>query len=116
MNKKEKLELKLPISQWYTLEDVFNLNPQFTHKITARVRHTNAIEEGKTAEIGCILGGKGRPQKVYALTPVSKLILDAAKVKGIDLIEKAEEKLINVVSMKPFKVSHVIPKAILTVI
>ena len=115
MNKNEKLELKLPTSQWYTLDDVFNSNPQFPHRITARVRHTNAIIAGKTVEIGCILGGKGRPQKVYALTPVSKLVLDAAEAKGINLVEKAREKLILVVSMKTSTVSPVTPKAILTV-
>ena len=61
---------------------------------------TNAIEMACTvAEIGAIPGGKGRPQKVFAMTPVTKETLSKAKMAGINLVDNAEEKFVKVITV-----------------
>jgi hypothetical protein len=82
----------------FTIKDLQKLNPKFVN-ITLRVRLTNAIEDEKIVEIGAVPGGKGRPQKVFSLTPVTKTVLDTATAAGINLVDNAEKKLVNVVSV-----------------
>lgn len=90
-----------PRKMHFTIDELFALNPQFNAEITLRVRITGEngeIVKGKVAEIGCIRGQQGRPQKVYALTPITKIILEKAKADGIDI--EQSEKLFNVMSVK----------------
>lgn len=95
-----KKEVKWPTTQYFTIDDLIALNTQFV-LITLRVRLTKAIEEdGKVAEIGSIPGGKGRPKKVFALTPVTKGVLDKAESNGINLVDKAREKFQYVVGVE----------------
>lgn len=86
-----------PTSPYFTIVDLQKQNKTFVN-ITLRVRLSNAIKEGEVAEIGVLTGGKGRPQKVFALTPISKTTLAKAESENIVLIENAN-KLINVVSV-----------------
>lgn len=94
--------LEFPTTTYFTIQDVVQLNPQMltasNSDITIRVRLSNAIEDGKVAEIGAVPGGKGRPQKVFAMTPVTQTTLNKAKQDGINLADGAE-KLVNVVSV-----------------
>jgi len=100
-----------PTSTFFTIEELHRLNPKFV-EITLRVRLTNAIEDGKVAEIGSTPGGKGRPQKVFSLTPVTKETLDKAEENKINLVDRAREKLVNVVSVSnPEPASVVAPAA-----
>lgn len=108
-----------PSTPYFTILELHKLNPKFVN-ITLRVRLTNAIEAGKVAEIGSVPGGKGRPQKVFALTPVSKLTFEKAKQDNINLVDNYE-KLINVVSVTtstanptPTAVSALTPSAVVT--
>lgn len=95
-----KKEVKWPTTQYFTIDDLIVLNTQFV-LITLRVRLTKAIEEdGKVAEIGSIPGGKGRPKKVFAFTPVTKDVLDKAESNGINLVDKAREKFQYVVGVE----------------
>jgi hypothetical protein len=83
---KTKQTLNLPTTAYYTLKELFAVNPQFGGiEITIRVRHTKEIEAGRVVEIGTLTGGLGRPQSVYALTPVSKMTLDKAEANNIDI-------------------------------
>jgi len=94
--------LEFPTTTYFTIRDVVQLNPQMRtvseSDITIRVRLSNAIGEGKVAEIGSVPGGKGRPQKVFSMTPVTQTTLNKAKQDGINLADGAE-KLVNVVSV-----------------
>lgn len=105
---------------YFTVEDLAKVNPQIPVVITLRTRLIKAIEkEGKAAEIGSIPGGKGRPKKIYALTPITETVLAKAEADGITLVEKAREKLVNVISVtdshfsfkpeKPVMISIVLP-------
>ena len=85
----------LPNEQGFT--DLQSLNPKFIN-ITLRVRLTNAITDGKIAEIGSIPGGKGRPLKVFAFTPITRIILDKAKAAGINPVDNVD-KLLNVITV-----------------
>jgi predicted ArsR family transcriptional regulator len=44
-----------------------------------------AVEDGTVIEIGNKMGGQGRPQKVFALTPVSRQTFSDAKGNNIML-------------------------------
>ena len=81
--------------------DLLVINPKFK-KITLRVRLANAIKEGKVSEIGTIPNpkGKGRPLKMFAMTPVTQNMLNKAKAEDITLVDNAE-KLIHVISVNP---------------
>ena len=95
---KTKNVLNIPTTPYYTIEQLFQSNTHFPAKITVRVRHTKAIESGNVAEIGNLVGGKGRPQKVFAKTPVTELLLQKAETDGINLVDNAK-MLINAVSV-----------------
>ena len=94
--------LAFPTSTFFTIQDVVKLNPQMLtasqSDITIRVRLTNAIEDGKVAEIGSVPGGKGRPQKVFALTPVTQITLNKARQDHINLVDNAE-RLVHAISV-----------------
>lgn len=83
-----------PVTAYFTIADLHKLNSKFVN-ITLRVRLANAIEDGKVAEIGFVSGGKGRPPKVYSLTPVQQTTLNKVTADGLHLIDNAE-KLVNV--------------------
>ena len=86
-----------PTAPYFTIAQLHNLNPKFVN-ITLRVRLANAIEEGKVVEIGWVPGGKGRPQKIYSLTPVQQNTLNKVKADGNALADNAE-KLVNVITV-----------------
>ena len=94
---KTKQSVVWPSTSYFTIKELYSLNLKFV-PITLRVRLTNAIEEGKIAEIGSVPGGKGRPQKVFALTPVTQIVLNKAEAASINLVDNAK-KLVNVVSV-----------------
>lgn len=96
------------IALW-SIKELHRLNPKFV-EITLRVRLAKAIESAQVAEIGCIPGEKGRPQKVFTMTPVTQLTIDRARSEQINLVDNAD-KLVQVVSVSnqplPSKVNPV---------
>ena len=96
---KTNLAVEWPKKPYFTIGELWALNPKFV-EITLRVRLTKAIEEeGKVAEIGTVPSGKGRPKKIFAYTPVTSNLLDKAESDGVNLVDKAREKFVNVVSV-----------------
>jgi hypothetical protein len=83
---------------YFSFDDLKEFNPT-TVVITLRSKLTKCILNNIVVEIGVLSGGKGRPKKIYALSPVTSTMLDKAESKGIVLVEKARERLINVVSV-----------------
>jgi hypothetical protein len=86
-----------PTAVLFTIKELHRLNPKFV-EITLRVRLSKAIEGGKVAEIGSIPGEKGRPQKVFSLTPITKLTLERARAESINLVDNAD-KLVQVMTV-----------------
>lgn len=84
-----------PTTPYFTIRELHNLNPKFVN-ITLRVRLTNAIEAGQIAEIGSVPGGKGRPQKVFAKTPVTQNVLAKARQDGISMVDNADKLVVSV--------------------
>ncbi len=84
-----------PQSPYFTIRDLFALNKDIV-EITLRVKVSKSIEEGDVAEIGCIPGGKGRPQKVYSMFPISNNTLAVAKTNGIILIDNINSLIVSV--------------------
>ena len=62
------------------------------------MRLAKKIEVGEVVEIGCIPGEKGRPQKVFSMTPVTELTLAKARAEKINLVDNAD-KLVQVMSV-----------------
>jgi len=86
-------------SVYFTIKDLFNLNPDFV-PITLRVRLKKAIDSEKTVGvIGTTNPGKGRPCLVFAMRPVLQSVLDSAKSAGIQLDDQT--KLVNVMTVAP---------------
>ena len=94
---KTNQEVSWPNTPYFTIAELHNLNPKFIN-ITLRVRLANAIETGKIVELGAQTGGKGRPQKVFAVTPITQTTLNKAKSENINLVDNAD-KLVTVASV-----------------
>lgn len=86
-----------PTATLFTIKELHRLNPKFV-EITLRVRLSKAIEIQQVVEVGSIPGEKGRPQKVFSLTPVTKLTLERARAEHINLVDNAD-KLVQYVSV-----------------
>ena len=87
-----------PTAPLFTINELHRLNPKFV-EITLRVRLSKAITEThKVSEIGSIPGDKGRPQKVFSMTPVTKATLDKARAEHINLVDNAD-KLVQFVTV-----------------
>jgi hypothetical protein len=91
---KNKKQLTLPTTQTFTLKEVFTLNPA-EKEITARVKFTKIKETGRIAELGCRSGGMGRPTKVFAFTPITKIMIAKAKSEKINLADGVETSIIG---------------------
>jgi len=87
---------------FFTIEDLHAANPNFV-EITLRSRLNSAKKENQIAEIGCIHSGKGRPKLVFANTPVSKEVLEAARQAGVIFNENYDS--IAVVSVDSVKIA-----------
>lgn len=86
-----------PTATLFTIKELHRLNPKFV-EITLRVRLSKAIEERRVVEVGSIPGDKGRPQKVFSLTPVTKLTLERAIAEHINLVDNAD-KLVQIMTV-----------------
>ncbi len=87
-----------PTTPFFTIEDLLNLNAHMK-PITVRVRFKNDFVDSKqVVEIGQLSGDKGRPKKVFCMTPVTKIILEQAKKMDVQLID-SPERLFNVVAV-----------------
>lgn len=96
---KTKLVMNMPNTAYYTLDELFSINTHFSAEITIRSRHKKLEESGEVAEVGNIVGGHGRPKKVYAKTPITQLLLNKIQADGINLVDNANI-LVNAVSVK----------------
>ena len=94
-------EITYPNGGFFTIDDLFKLNPN-TVSITLRVQLKKEVEElHKAAVIGTLKGSHGRPKNVYTTTPVLKEVVDAAQSSGVVLIDKSElVKVFEVSSVK----------------
>jgi len=110
MNKTQRKNKTKQVITWpsnngyFTIKELVAMNqhmltlPPKCSDITIRVRLNRAItEQNSVAEIGAKNGGKGRPEKVFAMRPVKQSVLDKAKVDSIQL--KAETLLIAVMEI-----------------
>ena len=86
-----------PTVSLFSIKELHCLNPKFV-EITLRVRLIKAKEAGQVAEIGSIPGEKGRPQKVFSMTPVTQTTLNKARAEQINLVDNAD-RLIHVISV-----------------
>jgi hypothetical protein len=91
---KNKKQLTLPTTQTFTLKEVFRLNPSEI-EITARDKFNKIKLTGKVAELGCMSGGMGRPTKVFAFTPITKIMIAKAKSEKINLADGVETSIIG---------------------
>ena len=98
-----------PTVALFSIKELHRLNPKFI-EITLRVRLAKKIEAGEVVEIGCIPGEKGRPQKVFSLTPVTELTLNKARAEKINLVDNAD-KLVQVMSVSNTHTPAVVPTA-----
>ena len=94
---KVKQAVVWPTATLFSIKELHRLNPKFVN-ITLRVRLMNAISEGKVAEIGAIPGENGRPQKVFSMTPVTRLTLCKARAERINMVDNADQ-LVQVISV-----------------
>lgn len=100
MNKTDRKNKTNLVVNWpthgghFTINELIALNPEFK-TITLRVRVDNAKKEGNVVEIGSKNMGKGRPQLVLAMAPVSKELLD--KAYNQDKIQPPENSVVNVI-------------------
>jgi|NOAtaT_7_FD_contig_31_4793785_length_474_multi_6_in_0_out_0_1 hypothetical protein len=102
-NRKNKTNLVVNwVNNFFTIEDLHAANPNFV-EITLRSRLNSAKKENQIAEIGCIHSGKGRPKLVFANTPVSKEVLEAARQAGVIFNENYDS--IAVVSVDSVKIA-----------
>lgn len=91
---KTKLTINWP-SSYFTYDQLFAGNSHFV-PITLRVRLKNASEKGVVLELGTKNLGKGRPQSVYAVVPVSPETMEAAKDFGVMFHESLTVKVVDV--------------------
>ena len=75
-----------PTTPTFTIKDVFALNP-LEKQITLRVRLTNEKKTGKILELGNRTGGKGRPEKIFAYTPVSTITFKKAESERVNFVD-----------------------------
>jgi type III secretion system FlhB-like substrate exporter len=103
MSNKTTDQNKLPksvnwiLNDYFTIESLQSVNPDWVN-ITLRVRLKKELDENKIAVIGNKMGGKGRPQLVFAVVPVSKDIITKAKDDGVVLID--DTKLVMVMKVQ----------------
>lgn len=107
------LVVKWPTTPYFTIKELLKVNSDFK-EITLRVRLTKFIETNEVVEIGNKSGAQGRPEKVFAKTPVSDSILKEADSNHIVLKDrsKIQKQLTNVVTNV---VSNSIPSTVTTV-
>ena len=108
-------DLTLPsTTSYFTIRDLVKINSGLITAsegdITIRVKLTKEIEKGRVVELGSCTGGKGRPPKVFAVTPVTQTVLNKAKADNITLVDNAD-RLVNAitVSSSPSAVSVTSP-------
>lgn len=94
---KTNQKVTFPTTPYFTIKDLHNLNAKFV-EITLRVRLTNAIQDGTIAEIGSLTGGKGRPKKVFSLTPVTLTTINKARQDNVNMVDNAD-KLVNIINV-----------------
>ena len=93
-----------PTAALFTIKELHRLNPKFV-EITLRVRLSKAIEGAQVAEIGCIPGEKGRPQKVFSMTPITQATFDKAFKEGISPVDNYK----SLISMVSVNTQHATP-------
>lgn len=109
-------DLSLPASAatYFTIQDLVKLNSNLLtaskSDITIRVKLTKKIEDGKVVEIGSLTGGKGRPQKVFVVAPVTQLVINKAKADSINLVDNAD-KLVNAINVSTPTQTATVPTA-----
>lgn len=82
-NRKNKTNQEVKwLSGFFTIKQLLAANSHF-REITLRSRIDAAKTANQISAIGCIHNGKGRPQLAFAMTPVSKEILESARQAGV---------------------------------
>jgi len=81
-----KQNINLPKKSFFTLFDVFALNPD-AKEITLRFKVSKLIESKEIHELGYLPRPVGRPRKIFTQNNISKALLDAAKRENIVIKE-----------------------------
>jgi hypothetical protein len=100
-NRKNKTNLVVEwpqSSEYFTIQSLNKNNSSFK-EITLRVRLNKEISNGKVQLIGTLKGVHGRPENVYALTPVSKELMEKAKTNGVVFVDGVPQNIVPVVSV-----------------
>ena len=79
-------------SNFFTTSELLGENPDFV-EITLRVRLQQMVSSNELAEIGVSHNGRGRPNKVYAVSPIDPRVVGMAKEAGIMLHEQYDALL-----------------------
>ena len=93
---KTKQTVTWPAS-YFTIKQLNKLNSDFVN-ITLRVRLNNALEEKQVVQLGVLTATKGRPNLVFACSPVDATVIESARAAGITLNESFNSTKITTVS------------------
>jgi len=95
---KTKLVVNWPKNEHFTIKSLSEKFNPGAKEITLRVRLNKELEKKAITVIGSLKGSSGRPQNVFAFTPVAKEILEAAKNEGVN-IEYSQNSTVTVASI-----------------
>lgn len=77
----------------FTIQELIQKNPTIK-TITLRDKLNKDINRGKVSDLGVIPGNQGRPQKVFSMSPVTKIVVDLAESKGIVVHDSIKDSII----------------------
>jgi hypothetical protein len=81
---KTNINVSYPTDKYFTIAELINSNVD-CKAITLRVRLKKMVESGEVVELGTKHMPKGRPVLIFAKSPVSQTVLDAAKKDEVTL-------------------------------
>ena len=85
---------------YFTIKQLNEQNVDFVN-ITLRVRLNKAIEDKKVVELGVMQASKGRPNLVFACSPVDASVIESARTNGIILLESFNSVKVTTISGQP---------------
>jgi len=87
---KTKQDITIPGQPCFTIKQLLGANSDKV-EITLRVKFRSLIEKGEYVELGTLPAVKGRPEKIYCSSPVTKQILEDARKKDASLLHESPE-------------------------
>lgn len=112
---RSKAILIWPTATFFSVKELYEVNKKnIPVIITLRSRlHIAIDEEGIAAEVGFRPGefALGRPEKLYAKTPITKIILDIVEQAGHQLVEDARKKFLQPAPINQSLASFILPRS-----